>query len=481
MHLLDVYLFDKKEPSLAFLERPRYIETQPTLSNAYAIALNELQELESEPLCHRTAARLLVDNCHLLAGEDEATVSTDSRRIARDFVDAYAASLAICDLERGAFRIPHSCSKFRESALSKMPARSKPDLHVSTQEIDKCLEGLAQSDSSWNTWVSYRHKAVRFCDAARADNEKDENIRLYQRVTKILEKLTTEIETHIQNQTDGMETAFERTRSKVYDLEPHLDAMTRGLEHVEDQYSKLHDMAELSQEVMDRASVEAQNLQHILHAMVQHLQQKAGQLSTTYETAVGDVVTRASYEAQSIMVMLASAAASSASLQDEMSHSSQSCATLLSLSFLNHLQLRLTTKRKYNADTLQRMKLIETYASSISTRYEEHGEALALARHKTDQILGSLDYAAESAASFHKSLSASFTFRGWLPYIYCPLISLVMGSYGLNPSLPRNIVLAGVGEVVGFVISHLDTTWAGPYKMDEMGTATTVNTTGWGG
>jgi hypothetical protein len=142
------------------------------LSNMFTMALNELQELESEPLCHRIAARLLVNNCHLLDGQDEATVHLDSGRAARDFVDSYAASLAICDLERGSFAIPSNCFKFREPALAALPVPKHPHLHVSTPEIDNCLEGLAQSDSAWNTWVSYRHKALRFCEVARAENEK---------------------------------------------------------------------------------------------------------------------------------------------------------------------------------------------------------------------------------------------------------------------------------------------------------------------
>lgn len=138
----------------------------------YSMALNELQELESEPLCHRIAARLLVNNCQLLDGRDDKTILTDSGRAARDFVDSYAASLAICDLERGSFAIPSVCSKFQESTLARIAPPTKPQLHVTTAEIDDCLEGLAQSDSAWNTWVSYRHKTLRFCEAARADNEK---------------------------------------------------------------------------------------------------------------------------------------------------------------------------------------------------------------------------------------------------------------------------------------------------------------------
>lgn len=148
------------------------LKGSPQLSGVYAVALTELKELESEPFCHRIAARLLVNNCQLLDGKDEATVLTDSGRKVRDFVDSYAASLAICDLERGNFQIPRECAKFRESELSKLPAGHEAYLHVTSKEIDRCLTGLGTSDSAWNTWVSYRHKALRFCEAARADNEK---------------------------------------------------------------------------------------------------------------------------------------------------------------------------------------------------------------------------------------------------------------------------------------------------------------------
>lgn len=143
------------------------------------MAIKELQDLESEPLCHRTAARLLVNDCQVLEGKDEATVITDSGRQVRDFVDFYAASLAICDLERGSFAIPAECTKFREASLALLPAPGKPRLHVSSKEIDTCLAALAKSDSAWNTWVSYRHKALRFCEAARADNEKSECLYIF--------------------------------------------------------------------------------------------------------------------------------------------------------------------------------------------------------------------------------------------------------------------------------------------------------------
>lgn len=127
-------------------------------------------------MCHRIAARLLIHNYELIDGKDEVMVHTESGRKVRDFVDSYAASLAICDLERGNFKIPLACNKFRDYELARLPSTGDALLHVKSGEIDMCLTALAVSDSAWNTWVSYRHKAVRFCEAARADNEKGSSL-----------------------------------------------------------------------------------------------------------------------------------------------------------------------------------------------------------------------------------------------------------------------------------------------------------------
>ena len=138
------------------------------------MAIKELQDLESQSLCHRTAARLLINDCQILEGKDDATVLTDSGRMVRDFVDFYAASLAICDLERASFIIPAECTRFREESLAQIPVSQQHKLHVSTSEISSCMASLRKSPSAWTTWVSYRDKAQRFCEDARADNEKSE-------------------------------------------------------------------------------------------------------------------------------------------------------------------------------------------------------------------------------------------------------------------------------------------------------------------
>lgn len=179
--LVTAFSFKPRTQKEIVMTGPRYdldlnlsemLQSGSRLSETYSIALSELQDLESEPLCHRVAARLLVVNCQLLDGKDEATILTDSGRQVRDFVDAYAASMAICDLERGRFKIPKACDKFREPTLAQLPLGEQAKLHVTSREIDLCLSGLGEESSAWSTWISYRHKTLRFCEAARADQDK---------------------------------------------------------------------------------------------------------------------------------------------------------------------------------------------------------------------------------------------------------------------------------------------------------------------
>lgn len=113
-----------------------------------------------------------MNNCELLNGETDATLMTNTGRAARDFVDFFAASLAICDLERAKFEIPRTCNKFREPVLGKLSALPSRELHVTTLEIEDCIKGLGRSDSAWTTWLSYRHQALGFCEAARVDHDK---------------------------------------------------------------------------------------------------------------------------------------------------------------------------------------------------------------------------------------------------------------------------------------------------------------------
>lgn len=283
------------------------------------------------------AARLLVNSCQLVDGKNDATVLTDSGREVRDFVDSYAASLAICDLERGSFSIPNQCAKFREPSLSQIAMREDPQLHVSSREIGLCLSALAASDAAWTTWVSYRHKAVRFCEAARADNEKCECLRLlvwyiidrfaarsiliYQRLTRIISQLTDGVEAELQKRMDDLDLRARQSVEALAQLTPHIGRLSEGLARVEKYLSKDLDSAlKKTAESYHDGLQNAENLQQLLDVLINNVYESNSQITFAHETSleqVEQVSQRVNADMGSLLAAVSSVATASNSVQQQ--------------------------------------------------------------------------------------------------------------------------------------------------------------------
>lgn len=132
----------------------------------------ELKRLEEEPICHRVAVQLLMNNCQGLENIGESEYQLESANVQRHHVESFAASLAICDLERGAFVIPPACRPFTSSYLLRASREGNGQLQVTPDQVGSCLGALGQEHSHWMTWLSYRDKALLFCRASRLDIDK---------------------------------------------------------------------------------------------------------------------------------------------------------------------------------------------------------------------------------------------------------------------------------------------------------------------
>ncbi|KAL2015788.1 hypothetical protein VTK56DRAFT_4841 [Thermocarpiscus australiensis] len=421
--------------------KPSELLQKSRLPNIYAVALSELQELESEPLCHRVAARLLVNNCQLVDGKDEATILTDSGRQVRDFVDSYAASLAICDLERGSFSIPTECAKFREPSLSQLAIRNEPQLHVSSREIGVCLSALAASDAAWSTWVSYRHKALRFCEAARADNEKAQNILLYQRLTRVIAQLTEGVEAELQKRMDELDNRARQSAERLEQLTPQIERLNDGLARVESYLSGDLDMAlRRSSESIHGSLQHAENLQQLLSVLLANALESNSQLAFAHEQSLQQASQRVNADMEALMAVVSTAIASSSSLQQQIQLSNENVVLL--------------AQRQGALE--QGVDRLLTTTETLSTKIEDHSTMLKQANNITNDILDALEETAATAASLNQSFFMRTTTQSWWPFIVFPAASLVMGSYGLPPSIFRNIGLLALGEAIGFVVSSYD-------------------------
>lgn len=100
-----------------------------------------------------------------------------------------------------------------------------------------------------------------------------------------------------------------------------------------------------------------------------------------------------------------------------------------------------------------------TTTENLSAKYEDHASAITEAKNMTNEILDILEGVAGTAAIIEeadRSQWGGLGLGGWAPYIASPVATLLLGSYGLPPSVMRNLGLILLGEFFGFSVSHFD-------------------------
>ncbi|KAI1387237.1 uncharacterized protein F4822DRAFT_429991 [Hypoxylon trugodes] len=396
------------------------------LPSSYEVALNELRELESEPLCHRTAARLLVNNCELLEGKNDATALTDSGRMIRDFVDSYAASLAICDLERGSFQIPRECAKFRESVLGQLPLQNLGHLH--------------------NTWVSYRHKALRFCEAARVDNEKAEHILLFQRLMKIMGRFSDDVDKQFDQRMNDLHSRAQATGGRIDELSPKVDQLKDSLKSIEELFlGQLVLAVKETTEVINSGTENAANLERMLGVLFKSVLEGQAKVASIHERSMQLASQRVETAANAAFEAIAVVTGSAVKLHSQVE--------------LSHLRAIELESRQENLEL--GMQRLVNVAENLTAKYDDHTNLLHQAQNITDELLDNLEDMAVSATYIGESILRRPSDSSWWPYIWCPAASLVLGSYGLPPSATRNIALLVRGEVLGYTISSIQSLYFG--------------------
>ncbi|CAK7214280.1 hypothetical protein SCUCBS95973_002087 [Sporothrix curviconia] len=332
-------------------------------SALYQRALAELQELEAEPLCHRVAARLLVNNCHLLDGKDDATVHTDSGRQVRDFVDSYAASLAICDLERASFSIPTACALFREPTLSQIPlGDSTAQLHVSEAQIRACLAGLGESPSAWNTWVSYSHKA---------------------KLTRVMAKLADDVEAELQKRFATWDAVVQGTTAKLTVALSKADAVRQHLKSVESILAnQLHSSLDEATASSKENAQSAEALKQLLAIMLKSALEANSEMAYVHEQSMERVVQGTSFELDQMSTAMQGAFASAISLQREIEHSQLQTAELTS------------RQEALEKGMVHLASITRTFMADMS----DHTRLLGQARNMTNDMLDTLEATAAATS-----------------------------------------------------------------------------------
>jgi hypothetical protein len=153
---------------------PREIlEPKSRKTELYELALTDLEKLGKESTCHQIATKLYMSSCQLfqeLGVHSDESLATRSGGRLQDYIDSFAISRAICDLETAHAVIPGECQLFREPALlSVINSQGVQGLDISRDQIRKCMKGLHSDEKSWTSYNSNKDSAALLCRASRLD------------------------------------------------------------------------------------------------------------------------------------------------------------------------------------------------------------------------------------------------------------------------------------------------------------------------
>ncbi|TAQ89372.1 hypothetical protein B7494_g2329 [Chlorociboria aeruginascens] len=382
------------------------LDSKSRKTEIYTKAMVELKRLEEEPLCHRVAAQLLMNNCQGLENISEQEYQLQSPRLQRHHVESFAASLAICDLERGRFVIPNACMPFSSSVLFRVSQDRKGNLQVSPDQVGECLEALGQDHSHWNTWLSYRDKALLFCRAARLDIDKDQSILLHKQLTKIMTEFATELDYDLKCQ-------MEKMAEYAHATNLYFEGVRSQAELMANKFHKTYEEMDLG---LKSSMKSAMGTAEDIHQLVK----------TIFITALQGNAEMAANQEQAVSVT-----ANAATLHLEAMKASYNDI---------HGILKMIDSRMVSMGT--RQDTMEIKFINIATLLQNHTDALEQATFAASEIHKNLEKASAAASS----MSLIGNLSSYVPRVGCALGFVIIGSYRLPPSL---IVNGGLG-LAGF-------------------------------
>lgn len=254
-----------------------------------------------------------------------------------------------------------------------------------------------------------------------------------------------------------------RARQSVEALElltPQIGRLSEGLARVESYLSGDLDAALKKTSESYRDGLQhAENLQQLLQVLLANVLESNSQLAFTHEQSLQQASQRVKDDMGALMAVVSTAIASSTSLQQQIvcvyrsSHFFRSPVNPPSQQ-LSGQQAAVLAQRQDSLE--QGMGRLVTATETLSAEFKGHSSMLKEASNITNEILDALEGTAAAASSINDSFFMSATTRSWWPFVVFPTASLVMGSYGLPPSIFRNLGLLAFGEAVGFVVSSYE-------------------------
>ncbi|KAI2609634.1 uncharacterized protein GGS25DRAFT_530719 [Hypoxylon fragiforme] len=376
----------------------------------YEVARHELRELEFEPLCQQSAARILANNCELLGTKNEATILTTSGRLVRDFVDSLEPT-------SGSELWPFAC--------------------------------LFRGNQVLPLWLERFFFGIEYLA---------EDIRRFKHLVDIVEKFTSGLEKEGERASQQHESQLQAATDKFFqnledawaDMEARNNNMTEPL-------------ARMLKENTDALRAQQENtfkMQRMYEEGLKNALEDQARMKSAHERSVEVANQNIESVANAGLERFASIAQSLVQFQTELELLRDTLET-------THLSL--------NQDAQETAAIIQ----DTMTKLEQLESTLEQVQNVSVDIQETLEDTAVSAAYVSDSFYRQSPLSSWWPYVWCPAVSLVLGSYGLPPSVTRNVVLVTLGEFAGFTLSSFQSVHSSLSSIQVPGVSGFLST--WGG
>lgn len=170
-------------------------------------AVRLLDSMKTSPSCNRVAATRLVASCQTFSGGKDSTQSSDPESL--DVLrSAYAARLALCEIDGAGTSIPPSClavtvspppQKTRFGFVNRHRGTDAASDEISREVLEGCLKTLESRPQWWTSYSNSRQNALIICQASRMETEKEELLDLHRAIAKSSIKLNNGLQDALQD------------------------------------------------------------------------------------------------------------------------------------------------------------------------------------------------------------------------------------------------------------------------------------------
>jgi len=146
-----------------------------------------------------------------------------------------------------------------------------------------------------------------------------QHILLYQRLTKVIAKLTDGVEAELQRLMDNLDNRARQSAEKLDELAPKISLLNEGLQRIEHYFSGNLDMAmKKTSEAMHASHEHAENLQQVLNILLTNVIQGQSQLAFAHEQSLQHATEKVQENMEAFVAVVSTAIASSTSLQQQL-------------------------------------------------------------------------------------------------------------------------------------------------------------------